>query len=201
MTDQAFDSAVDSISDMRYRGGDHADAKYEPIYNRNGELISQPMPEQAEGAPSYKEAEARQWMSAMSKGHWKTYKGPALVGAYAVAGTYLARYMRGSTDMLPWNMIAMVAGSAAVAAWAAPMVAEKVISEKSSIAPYAEAAASAAVAWPLIYASSGYDANAATMFIPIQFFSYVVGGVAERKWKSYTTPLNVNALPGRTDSP
>ena len=128
------------------------------------------------------------------KWKWMKAKTALVVGVYSIAGIYIARWMRGSTSIVTNNELAFAAGTSAVAAWGAPHVAKMVVKHNSDIEPFAEAAASAALTWPVMYWASGSTA-AANMFLPIQAVSHLTGSFAVTKWKR-THSLVPENLPG-----
>ena len=98
---------------------------------------------------------------------------PALVGGYAVVGVYIGRSMLGVKGTLPLTTMALVAGTSAASAYAAPYLTQMVMCPRSPSAPLVEAAISSAISWQLLALTSG--AQSATMFVPIQLGAYVAG--------------------------
>lgn len=99
---------------------------------------------------------------------------PALIGLYAVAGVYIGRAFSGTRSNLPLSTVALVAGSSAASAYAAPMLSPFLVCPNSASAPLVEAAISSAISFELVMLASSMDD--ATRFIPVQLISYV-GGV------------------------
>ena len=129
---------------------------------------------------------------------WKVLKTAGVVGVYSVAGVYIARWLRGSTSPITTKDLAFAAGTSAAAAWGAPMLAKMVVKEDSSVEPLVEAAASAALTWPVMYWASG-SSTAANMFLPIQAVSHLTGSFAVSKWRKWQHIAPEN-LPGQVGS-
>ena len=114
------------------------------------------------------DGELKQW--------WEHWIAPATIGAYAVAGLYIGRALRSSSDPLQTNKVLMVAAtsvaSAAIAARALPFVFEK----HADSAPLVEAAMSTAITWAALNVELGSES--ATMFAPIQFVAHFTGDIA-----------------------
>ncbi len=98
---------------------------------------------------------------------------PAIIGAYAVAGIYVARAFRGTQTPIDLGTVAAVAGTSVVAAVIAPKVLPKVTCPKSESAPLIEAVISSALTYGMISALSG--STNASMFVPVQFGSHLAG--------------------------
>ena len=107
---------------------------------------------------------------------WEPYIAPATIGAYAVAGLYVVRALKKSTEPLPTNAVLMVAATsvaaAAISARALPLVYE----EKADSAPLVEAAMSTAFTGAALNAVLGSES--ALMFAPIQFIAHFTGDIA-----------------------
>ena len=131
------------------------------------------------------------------KWQWEKVKTAAVVGVYSLAGIYIARWMRGSTSTLSNNELAFAVGTSAAAAWGAPKVTAMIVKPDSDVEPFVEAAASAALTWPVMYWASG-SANAANMFLPVQAVSHLTGSYAVTKWRRWhkLSPENLPGLVG-----
>ena len=97
---------------------------------------------------------------------------PALVGAYAVAGIFIMRTVRGTSSPPDWMQIAVVAGTSAAAAALAPMGVKFITCPKSDSAPLVEAGISTALSWGMLGSVSSFDD--AAMFAPIQLGSHLL---------------------------
>jgi hypothetical protein len=106
---------------------------------------------------------------------------PALIGGYAVIGVYVGRNALGSRGELSWSSIALVAGTSAASAYAAPFLSQMVVCPRSPSAPLVEAAISSAISWQLLAMTTG--AQSATMFVPVQLGAHIAGKyIAPRLW-------------------
>lgn len=136
-----------------------------------------------------------------SPAYWKAmkdYKAAVAVGAFSVAGLYIARWARGSSAPISTNQVLMAAGTSGAAAWAAPYVSGMIVCDKADSAPYVETAVSTALTWPLMYYLTG-DAETANMYLPVQLGSTVAGNYAVGKFRKWNK-LNTDGLPGRVGS-
>jgi hypothetical protein len=104
---------------------------------------------------------------------WKALFAPALIGTYAIVGLYIGRAASGSTSRLPLGTVALVAGSSAASAYAAPMLSKFVVCPSSASRPLVEAGISSAVSWTILAGATG--AESATRFVPVQLLSYGAG--------------------------
>ena len=95
---------------------------------------------------------------------------PALVGAYAVAGLYIQRGLRGSTTPLQVEQVALIAGTSAVAAFVTPFLTRPFVCPYRPTAPFADAGVSSALVYTLMRLES-VDAEGAAMFVPVQLLS------------------------------
>ena len=123
---------------------------------------------------------------------WTHWVVPVTIGAYAVAGVYIGRALKNSSDPLPMNKVLMVAGtsiaSAALAARALPFVYEK----NADAAPLLEAALSTAISWAALNVEMGQES--ATMFAPIQFIAHFTGDIAGEMTKAKMHEWNKEPL-------
>jgi hypothetical protein len=111
-----------------------------------------------------------------SKPWWTHWVTPLTIGAYAVAGVYIGRALKNSTDSLPLNKVLMVAATSTAAAAIAAKALPHVFEKEADSAPLVEAALSTAITWAAINAEMGRES--ATMFAPIQFIAHFTGDIA-----------------------
>lgn len=109
---------------------------------------------------------------------------PAYVGAAAVGGLYVARYVRGSgTRGISMTQMAIAAGTSAAAAFVAPGISASIVCPHSPGAPLVEATASAAVSWAVLATMS--DMGTANMFVPVQVGAYLAGSYASKYMRAW----------------
>ncbi len=121
------------------------------------------------------------------------YLTPSYVGAAAVGGLYVARYIRGSSSEIGWTTIAVAAGTAAASAVVAPGISARLVCPHSPGAPLVEAASSAAVSWAgLAVLSSMDDAN---MFVPVQIGAYLAGTYAAKYMRAWNAQKQMASMP------
>ena len=119
---------------------------------------------------------------------------PAYVGAAAVGGLYVARYIRGSGGEMGWTQLALAAGTAAAATVVTPAICARLVCPHSPGAPLVEAAASSVVSWAAILAMS--DMESANMFVPVQIGAYLVGTYAAKKLRAFQVAASAPADSG-----
>ena len=108
---------------------------------------------------------------------------PALVGAYAVAGLYIQRGLRGSTTPLHVEHVALIAGTSAVAAFVTPFITRPFVCPYRPMAPFADATVSSGLVYSLLRLES-VDAEGAAMFIPVQLLSTLLAHQVARMIRS-----------------
>jgi hypothetical protein len=116
------------------------------------------------------------------------YITPAVVGAYAAGGLYVARYFRGSSQEITMTALGAAAAIGAASAVVAPQVTSTMICGHSPGAPLVEAAASSAVAWAAVFALS--DMESANMFVPVQMGAHLAGSWAAKYVRAYMAMNN-----------
>jgi hypothetical protein len=108
---------------------------------------------------------------------------PALVGAYAIAGLYIQRTMRGSSSPIQFEQVLLVGGTSAVAAAVTPFITSPFICPYKPMAPLADAAVSSGLVYGLMRLEN-VDASGAAMFLPVQLLSTLLAHhVAHMMWK------------------
>ena len=125
------------------------------------------------------------------------YMTPAYVGAAAVGGLYVARYVRGSGAPLGWDTLALAAGTAAASAVVAPGISARLVCPHSPGAPVVEAASSAAVSWAGIAVLSSMDD--ANMFVPIQVGAYLAGTYAAKYARAWQVQQEIKSMPAPSE--
>ena len=119
---------------------------------------------------------------------------PAYVGAAAVGGLYVARYVRGSgTRGISMTQLAVAAGTAAAAAVVAPGISASLVCPHSPGAPLVEASASAAVSWAVLATIS--DMGTANMFVPVQVGAYLAGTYASKYMRAWQVQRTMASAP------
>jgi hypothetical protein len=119
----------------------------------------------------------------MNKPHKDVLTVPALVGAYAVAGLFIQRAMRGSTAPLGMEHLLLVGGTAAVSSYVTPMLTSPYICQYRPTTPVVNAAVSSGIAYTLLRIE-GVDMDGALMFVPVQVVSTLLAyQVAHMMWK------------------
>jgi hypothetical protein len=109
---------------------------------------------------------------------------PALVGAYAVAGLFIQRAMRGSSAPLQFEQVLLVGGTSAVAAAVTPYITSSFICPHKPLAPVVDASVSSGLVYGLMRLES-VDMDGAAMFVPIQLLSTLLAHqVAKMMWES-----------------
>ncbi len=98
---------------------------------------------------------------------------PALVGAYAVAGLFIQRGLRGSSSPLQFEQVALIAGTSAVAAFATPFITRPFVCPLRPMAPFVDATVSSGLVYGLLRLES-VDAEGAAMFLPVQLLSVLL---------------------------
>ena len=122
---------------------------------------------------------------------------PAYVGAAAVGGLYVARYVRGSGSRgISMTQMALAAGTAAASAIAAPGISARIVCPHSPGAPLVEATASAAVSWAVIASIS--DMGTANMFVPVQVGAYLAGTYASKYMRAWQVQQQMASAPDET---
>jgi hypothetical protein len=95
---------------------------------------------------------------------------PGLVGAYAVAGLFIQRAMRGSSAPLGFEQLALVGGTSAVSSYLTPMLTSPYMCQRRPMAPFLNAFVSSGLAYTFLRIEGVNNENA-MMFIPIQVLS------------------------------
>jgi hypothetical protein len=107
---------------------------------------------------------------------------PALVGAYAIAGLFIQRAMRGSSTSLQFDQVLLVGGTSAVAAAVTPYVTSSFICPQKPLAPVVDAAVSSGLVYGLMRLEN-VDMEGASMFVPVQLLSTLLAHqVAKMMW-------------------
>ena len=108
---------------------------------------------------------------------------PALVGVYSIAGIYIQRALRGSSGDLPFEHVLLLAGTSAVASFAAPMLTRPFMCEYRPLTPVADAAVSSALVYTLLKFEM-VAAEEAAMFLPVQVAGHLLAHyVKHYMWK------------------
>jgi hypothetical protein len=122
------------------------------------------------------------------------YTTAGYVGAASVAGLYVARAFRGGARApLSWTQLGMVAGTSAASAVVAPTISASLVCPHSPGAPLVESAASAGVAYGIMYALG--DRTGATMFVPVQIGAYLAGTWVSRWMRQRAATAAAQAEP------
>ena len=113
---------------------------------------------------------------------------PVLVGAYSVAGIYIQRALRGSSGNLPFEHVLLLAGTAAAASFATPMLTRPFICEYRPLTPVADAAVSSSLLYGLVKLW-GVDGNEAAMLLPTHIASSLLAhNVKHYMWRERQRP-------------
>ena len=114
------------------------------------------------------------------------YVKPALIGAYAAGGLYVARWLKGSSQDISMTALGSAAAIGAVSAFMAPPLSKSLVCPHSPAAPLIESAASAGVSWAAIWVLA--DMESANMFVPVQLGAHLLGFYVAPKISALMTP-------------
>jgi hypothetical protein len=95
---------------------------------------------------------------------------PGLVGAYAIAGLFIQRALRGSSTPLGVQHLALVGGTSAVSSYLTPMLTSPYMCQRRPMAPFLNAVVSSGLAYTFLRVE-GVNDESAMMFVPIQLLS------------------------------
>jgi hypothetical protein len=111
---------------------------------------------------------------------------PALVGAYAVAGLFIQRALRGSSTPLQVEQVALIAGTSAVAAFSTPFLTRPFMCPYRPMAPFVDATVSSGLMYSLLRLES-VDSEGAAMFLPVQLLSTLLAHQVAHMMRSMKT--------------
>lgn len=119
------------------------------------------------------------------------YVNPLLTAVYSAGGLYVARSLKGSSEVISLTALGTAAAIGGASALVAKPVTGRLVCPHSPGAVLIEAATSSAVAWAAVWAID--DMESANMFVPVQFGSQLLAGVVAPYIQLWMVQKDLNA--------